>query len=92
MAHDDGRRGQGADDRGVVVDDLVDGKALEGVGVAADVFRRAAVDAGPPGRKHVVPSRGEVGNPVFPAERRHPEPMDENNTWFGSHFFFVSRY
>jgi len=37
---------------------------------------------GHPGRDDGV-SRGlESGNPVFPAERSHPEAMNEDNSWF----------
>jgi hypothetical protein len=70
------------DDRSIVVYDLMNGETGKFARIFTDLFWCAVVDAGPSGGDDGV-SRGlESDNSVFPAERSHPEAMNEDNSWF----------
>ena len=76
VAHDDRRRVEAADDRLVVVGDLLEAEALQRRGVLADRLHVAVVDSGPAGGEHGVTATLEALLPALPAQRRHPQAMD----------------
>ena len=79
VAHDDRLLRQGADDALVVVGDLLQADALQGLGVRADVGDLAVVDAGPARDDDLVAAGPEVLGPGVPALRGHPQAVDEDD-------------
>src|SRR5690348_7967927 len=78
MAHDDGRGAETADDPVVVVDDLLDPEPLVPGGIPANLLDRSLESR--PGRcEHGVALRLETLLPAFPAERREPEAVDQDD-------------
>lgn len=74
-----------------MVYDLVDGEAGKLSGLFADLFWCAVVDARPAWCDDCVAGRFVMRDPVLPAERGHPEAVDEDNGWFerGSALGFI---
>jgi hypothetical protein len=78
VAHDDGRGAETADDPVVVVDDLLDSEPLVPGGILANLLHRS-LESGPGRCEHGVALRLEALLPAFPAERREPEAVDEDD-------------
>jgi hypothetical protein len=67
-----------ADDAVVAVDDLGDAHAGHGGRVAAQIFD-VRVHAWPGGSDHAAPEALVAVDPVLPAERRQPKPVDQDD-------------
>jgi len=78
VPHDDRRAVERPDDAVVVVDDLFDVKLCDPGRVAAQLVD-VAVHAGPGRRDDVVAAALVTLDPVLPAERRHPESVDQDD-------------
>ena len=78
VAHDDRLAVEALDDVLIRLDDLVDADMLGPGGVGAQFLRRA-VEAGPRRSEHLVAGGLVAGDPVLPAERVHPQAVDEHD-------------
>ena len=78
-----GFSGRSLDDPLVVVGDLLEADPLERLGVAADVFDGAVVDAGPARDDDLVAGGAEALGPGVPALGGHPEAVDEDDGGLG---------
>ena len=78
MTHDDRRPIQLADDALVVLDDVVHCKSGHELGLAAQLID-VDVHSWPRARHHAVTAVGVTLDPVFPAERRHPQAVDQDH-------------
>src|SRR2546423_745493 len=81
MAHDDWRRLELANNALVVIDDRFDLETLERRWVFSDRFD-FALEPGPRRREHVVPCLLVAVDPLFPAARSEPKPVNQYDGWF----------
>ena len=81
VAHDDGRSAETADDPVVVIGDFLDPEPLVPGGIPANLLHRP-LKSRPGRREHGMTLRLEALFPAFPAERREPEAVDEDDGRF----------